>query len=91
VTASRSAHLTIRNVPPRIAAALRAESKRRGKSLNKTVVELLGAATGVGHGEQVQPVTNGLEKLAGTWTEEDFATFESALTDASRVDPEMWR
>jgi hypothetical protein len=88
MTASRSSHLTIRNVPSRISAALRNEAKRRGQSLNKTAVDLLGAATDV---RQAEPVLNGLEKLAGTWTREEFDAFESALADVSRVDPEMWR
>ena len=88
MTASRRSHLTVRNVPPRIAAALRAESRRRGQSLNQTVVELLAAATGVG---QDPPLMNGLQDLAGTWSQEEFASIEAALADADRVDPEMWQ
>jgi hypothetical protein len=88
MTASRSSHLTIRNVPPRVAAALKAESTRRGQSLNQTTINLLSAATGVG---QHAPMTNGLEKLAGTWTQAQFDEFEAAVADMSRVDPEMWR
>lgn len=88
MTAPRSSHLTIRNVPPRIAAALSAESRRRRQSLNQTVIDLLGIATGV---TEVESVTNGLQELAGTWNEEEFEEFESALADGSRLDPEMWR
>jgi plasmid stability protein len=88
VTAPRASHLTIRNVPPRVAAALKAESRRKGQSLNQTTIDLLSAATGVG---QQAPMTNGLEKLAGTWSRAQFDQFEAAVADMSRVDPEMWR
>jgi hypothetical protein len=87
VTASRSSHLTIRNVPPRVAAALKAESRRRGQSLNQTTIDLLSVATGVG---RHAPPTNGLEKLAGTWSQAELEQFEAALADVSRVDGEMW-
>lgn len=40
-------HLTIRNVPPELAKALEEEKKRRGLSLNQTVIQLLSQATGV--------------------------------------------
>ena len=88
MTASRSSHLTIRNVPSRVASALRAESKRRGQSLNQTTIDLLSAATGVGRSE---PPMNGLEKLAGTWPQEEFDAFESAMAELDEIDPEMWR
>ena len=88
VNASRSTHLTIRNVPHKVAAAVRAESRRRHQSLNQTVIELLAAATGVG---PEPPGTNGLEKLAGSWGEDEFEQFEAAVADMNRVDPELWK
>lgn len=88
MTASRSSHLSVRNVPPKLVAAVRAESRRRNKSLNQTVIELLAAATGTG---APQSTPNGLQKLAGTWDQDEFKDFEAALADTSRIDPELWR
>ena len=88
MTAARSSHLTLRNVPPRLATALRAESRRRGLSLNQTAIELLSVATGLGGGA---PAANGLEKLAGTWTAEEADSFDAAVSAQRQVDPEMWR
>jgi hypothetical protein len=85
---SRPSHLTVRNVPGKVAAAVRAESRRRGTSLNQTVIDLLAAATGTAR----EPIrSNGLEKLAGSWSAEEFEEFEAALTETSQVDAEMWR
>jgi hypothetical protein len=88
MTAQRSSHLTVRNVPLKLASALRAESRRRKKSLNQTVIDLLGQATGIG-GYKSTP--NGLQELAGTWSEHEFEEFEVALASTRNIDPELWQ
>ena len=80
-------HLTIRNIPPEIAAALDREKDRGRISLNQTVIELLRRALGVRRGEK----RNGLSALAGTWTEEEFARFEAAVRITEQIDEELWR
>ncbi len=81
-------HLTIRNVPPELAKALEEEKKRRGLSLNQTVVQLLSQATGVAsHGKH----PNGLAALAGTWSAAEFQNFEEAIAMTEEIDPELWR
>lgn len=79
-------NLTIRNVPDAVAAALEEEKRRRGESLNQTVLELLSQGLGVGTTR-----TNGLGRLAGSWTEEEFQEFEEAVAGFERVDDELWR
>jgi hypothetical protein len=78
-------HLTVRSVPPRLAKALHAAQRRRGTSLNKTVLELLERALGTG-GE-----ANGLEAHAGTWSRADFLAFENATRAFERIDDELWK
>jgi hypothetical protein len=78
-------HLTVRNVPPRLMAAIDSERRRRGKSLNQTVIELLSQAVGVGG-----PRRNGLARFAGTWTAGQLREFEKATEAFERVDPELW-
>ena len=68
--------LTIRGVSPELATALQAEGSRRGLSLNGTVLALLRQALGISEG---RPRSNGLRRLAGTWTEEDFREFQRAV------------
>ena len=79
-------HLTVRNVPPKIIAALNAERQRRGLSLNQAVVDLLGQALGVNG-----PRRNGLARFASTWTEDQFREFEKATEVFESIDPELWR
>lgn len=70
-------HLTVRGVPPDVAEALDAEKKRRGESLNKTVIQLLRVALRL----SPEPYDNGLGRFAGKWTEEDLEDFERKVAD----------
>lgn len=81
-------HLTIRHVPPELANALEAEKRRRGTSLNRTVIELLAQAVGL---RTVRERSNGLRRLAGTWTQEEFDEFERAVEVTEQIDEELWR
>lgn len=85
MNAPAAKHLTVRNVPPRLARALDAERRRRGASLNRTVLDLLDRALGTGG------ATNGLEALAGTWSRAELARFEKATAEFERVDEELWK
>jgi plasmid stability protein len=78
--------LTIRNLPPGIADALEREKRRRGKSLNQTVIDLLGQGLGAPGAR-----SNGLARLAGSWSEDEFQDFERAVAPFEGVDEELWR
>lgn len=80
-------HLTVRNLPQEVARALEDVKRRRGLSLNQTVIELLGQGLGV---SELRP-SNGLARLAGTWSKADLVEFEAAIADTERIDDEMWR
>ena len=80
--------ITIRNVPPILKRALRDEQRRRGKTLSQTVIEILEAALGL---RPDTPRSNGLARLAGGWSEEEFHRFQSAIGDTERIDPKLWR
>lgn len=80
-------HLTVRNVPSEVAAALKAEQHRRGLSLNQTVIEVLGQALAV----KPRRRSNGIKHLAGTWTERQFREFEKATRVTREIDSELWR
>ena len=80
--------MTIRNVPPDLAAALDGERRRRGLSLNRTVLELMRRALGLG---EDGPHSNGLRQMAGTWSEAEFRQFEKNVAPFARIDDEIWR
>ena len=80
--------MTIRNVPTELAQALDSERRKRGTSLNRTVLALLRNALGV-PSQAVR--SNGLRQLAGTWSEAEYKQFEHAVAPLGEIDEAMWR
>lgn len=78
--------LTIRGIPDEVAVALEQEKRRRGESLNQTVIDLLSQGLGVGLAR-----SNGLARLAGTWGDEEFQEFQEAVAPLEHADEELWR
>ena len=80
--------MTIRRVSTELAAALEAEKRRRGLSLNRTVLSLIEEALGISEG---RARSNGLRRLAGTWSEDEFKRFEEAVAPLGEIDGELWK
>ena len=76
--------LTIRGVPDEVGRRLARLSRDRGTSVNRTVVDILTTAVGV------DARRRRLERYA-TWTAEDTAEFERALSVQRVVDADLWR
>ncbi len=80
--------LTVRDIPLDLGRALDRERRRRGMSLSQTVLELLPEGLGVGAGVAK---SNGLAKLAGSWSEADLREFEAGIAVTEQVDEDFWR
>ena len=80
--------VTIRDLPPKLSEALEKEKRRRGQSLNQTVIDLLAHGLGVAPSKKTR---NGLSRLAGTWSRDDLEEFESAIAHTEQIDEELWR
>jgi plasmid stability protein len=74
--------LTVRNLPEELSAALEREKRRRGTSLNRTVIDVLTQSLGV-----VGKRSNGLARLSGTWTKLSTAVFSTGLRFSRRSTP----
>jgi hypothetical protein len=81
-------HLTVRNIPPEVGEALERKRLRSQASLNQTVIDLLRRALGV---RDPGEASNGLARLAGTWTQEEHERFEAAVAAMEQIDEELWR
>jgi hypothetical protein len=81
--------ITLRNIPSKLQDVIRRRAGKYGLSLNKTVIRMLEEAAG----QRTAPgreLHNDLDHLAGTWSEEEAAAFDAALSEQRRVDPELW-
>jgi hypothetical protein len=82
--------ITVRNLPPAVAKAVREKARRERLSLNKAIVRLLEEATGAG-GRRKRVLQHDLDRFFGTWTPEEADAFDEALREQRHIDPEMWR
>ena len=82
--------ITVRNLPPAVAKAVKEKARKEKLSLNKAIVRLLEEATGAAAGK-TKVVHHDLDHLAGTWSEAEYQEFMAALREQRQIDPEMWR
>jgi len=84
--------ITIRNLPPEVAKAIRELARQEGLSLNRTVARLLARATG--HGEDKpsgRVIHHDLDRFFGVWSREQAEEFDEALREQREIEPEMWK
>jgi hypothetical protein len=75
--------VTVRNLPPAVARAIRDKARRERTSLNRTVISLLEEATGHASAKRGRPVLHeDLEHLAGSWTKEEADDFDAYLKES---------
>ncbi len=83
--------LTVRNLPPEVAKAIREKAKKERRSLNQTVVSLLEEATGARPRDRKPTVHHDLDHLFGIWTKREADEFDSDLKESrSAIDPRDW-
>ncbi|MGQ0550640.1 MAG: hypothetical protein ACT4PY_13335 [Armatimonadota bacterium] len=85
---------TVRGIDTALARRLREEARRRGLSLNRTVLLLLRQATGLATPSEPPPARpelfSDLDHLAGSWTKQDADEFDRAVQGLRGVDEDMW-
>jgi hypothetical protein len=81
--------ITVRNLPPAVAKAVKEKARKEKLSINRAIVRLLEEATGEKRGKKV--VHHDLDHLAGKWSEEEYQRFMDALREQRQIDPEMWK
>ena len=81
--------ITLRNLPPAVASAIRRRAMDKRMSLNKAVISLL--EEGLGVRQRAATVYHDLDDLAGSWVREEAETFEAALREQRTIDRNVWR
>ena len=83
--------ITVRNLPPAVAKAVKEKARREKLSLNKAVVRLLEEATGAVEKGKKKVLHHDLDRFAGTWSEAEYQEFREAMKEHRQIDPEMWK
>lgn len=81
--------LTLRGVEGELEAALQAEADRLKMSLSATVITVLRRSFALAK-PRYRTEYHDLDHLAGTWTKENRAEFETNTRAFSRIDKDMW-
>lgn len=80
--------LTVRGVDSQLKSRLEREARKRGWSLNHTVLFLLKRGTGMN--EEVSRYSD-LDAVLGQWTAEEGEEFDRALSKQRQIDLELWK
>lgn len=85
--------ITLRNVPRKVAQAIKRKAKRERLSLNRAVVGLLEEATASAPAEPggKRTLHYDLDKYAGVWTKREAREFDAALKSMRRVRRKDWK
>jgi hypothetical protein len=81
--------ITLRNIPLKLQEAIQRRAGADGLSLNKTVLRMLEEAAGQRTSSR-RELHHDLDHLAGTWSDEEAESFDAALAEQRRIDPELW-
>lgn len=82
------AQLTLRNVPDEVESGLRQKAHAAGRSLNRTVIELLEQSLAPAAREGKK---RDLSRLAGQWDRQACEEFERHARVFEQIDEEVWR
>jgi plasmid stability protein len=83
---SSTGQMTIRKIPRRLNAALRAKAAEEGVSMNSAALDALEKGLDLA---DVPVRHRDLDFLAGTWVEDP--KFDQALAAQRKIDREMWK
>ena len=83
--------ITVRNIDEGLAAQLKKESRRRGRSINSLILDSIRASFSPQLPAGAPITFHDLDELAGTWTKTDEREFARATAAFEDIDPELWR
>jgi hypothetical protein len=81
--------ITLRKIPPKLAKVIRRKAESKGVSINKAVIGLLEESLGTKAKKKAS--YHDLDRLAGSWTREEAAVFEDALSRQRAIDEDLWK
>lgn len=87
---TKSASMTVRGIDEITSSALRERACRDGVSVNALTLRIIKEGLGLEKKKRIT-VYDDLDRLAGTWSVEDAAEFERAVSIFEKVDEDLWK
>lgn len=82
--------MTIRGLEESVTQALKKKAKQEGSSVNAVVARIIKEQLGLPKKPRAATYHD-LDKLAGTWSDNDYLEFKRKVADFEKVDEGMWR
>jgi hypothetical protein len=82
--------ITLRKLPPKVAAAVRKRAAELRTSLNRAEIGMLEESNAVRGGAATEEQRD-LDVLCGAWSAGEGRAFERALDEQRRLDPDVWK
>ncbi len=73
-----------------MAQVIRRKVDETGESVNRVVIKLLEEGAGVGK-KRKTGLHHDLDGLIGVWSREEARSFDRALEDQRKIDPDLWK
>jgi len=82
--------ITLRGIDNETEKKIRREAKKKGKSLNKIILEMIGQRGGQKKEKEELPA-NSLRRLAGGWSRKEADKFLESIKSCEQIDEVMWK
>lgn len=83
--------ITLRNLPPKLVRVIEQKARRKGMSINKTIVALLEETAGIQKTKPGRVVYHDLDSLSGSWSKQEAEDFEKSLEQQRKIDEDLWQ
>jgi hypothetical protein len=83
--------ITLHNIPSSLYGLLKQKARREGKSMNRTIQDLLAGALGLPGSRAGRETRDVYDEVCGGLPAEEAARMLEAEKDLERIDPEDWR
>jgi hypothetical protein len=84
------AQITLRGIDNETERKIRREAKKKGKSLNKVILDMI-SQHGSRKKEKEELPANSLRKLAGGWSQKEADKFLESIKSCEQIDETMWK
>jgi hypothetical protein len=82
--------IIIENIDNAVFERLKLEAKKQGTDLKTIIIKLLQNSLGLPNTSDKSITHSDLDKLAGTWSEEEYLEFNKNISSFNKVDTELW-
>ena len=85
------ANVSLRGISDEVKDELKIEAQRRNQSVNALLLSLISKGIGRQEKHSFRVKHFDLDELAGTWSDDDAAEFDTAISSFNQIDESLWK